>query len=82
MARYYPDLAFRRRAEGQAKLSCTVTPDGALTACQVLEETPADMGFGIATKYLAGIFRLAPLSRDGEPTRGMIYVFKVTWRLP
>lgn len=82
MAHRYPGPAFQKGIDGLVKLGCLVDPQGRLTACQVLEETPSDMGFGEATKSLAEIFRLGPISKDGEQTAGMTYIFKVTWRLP
>ncbi len=81
MADRYPRIARAHGLAGVVKLSCEVSREGRLTECQVLEESPAAQGFGAATQSLAKIFTLAPVDRDGAPSAGRTYVFKIEWRL-
>jgi hypothetical protein len=34
-------------------MDCTAAPDGALSACSLVDEQPRDMGFGAATTIMA-----------------------------
>jgi periplasmic protein TonB len=70
MARHYPESAIRRGIQGQATISCSVTARGALTACQVVSETPAEERFGAAALKLARYFRLSPQTVDGRTIEG------------
>ena len=71
-----PDLetirAARPAAEaaGMAAMTCRVGDGGALQACHVEAETPADQGFGAAALTLAPRFRATVWSADGLPTVG------------
>jgi len=69
IARVYPG-AGGLVSPGSATLSCKVTADGGLAACQVVGEQPAWVGFGTAALRLSGQFRMKPTSRDGRPVAG------------
>ena len=43
---------------GRAVLGCALKPDGRVTACQILEETPAGKGFGAAALKMAPTFQI------------------------
>jgi len=45
--------AMRQNVEGRVVLDCSLTSEGALNACQVVEERPAGMRFGEASLRLA-----------------------------
>jgi protein TonB len=66
--------------EGAATVGCVVQPDGALTDCQVISETPQGYGFGAAAVKAAARFRMRPATRDGEPVVGRVTI-PLKWRL-
>jgi protein TonB len=70
MNRYYPDRASRMEVEGRASLSCTVNARGTLEGCSVTSEDPADMGFGDAALKMSKLFKMRPMSKDGQPVDG------------
>lgn len=55
---YYPDRAQRMNMSGTARVSCTVQPNGTLTACSVVSEDPPDYGFGTAAIKMAHYFKM------------------------
>jgi TonB family protein len=50
---FYPTQAMARGIEGRVVLDCALTDDDRLSACQIVEETPANMQFGQASLRLA-----------------------------
>ena len=82
MARYYPARAQRMGVEGRATLSCTVGASGALQACAVASETPADQDFGAAALRMARLFKMRPMTKDGEPVSGGLVRIPIRFVLP
>lgn len=66
---FYPAAAQEQGIGGRVVLECPIGEDGRL-ACVVTEETPADMAFGAAALRMSEDWRIAPRTRDGEPTAG------------
>ena len=62
MTRYYPDRAARAGVGGSAKMDCAVGPGdgkiGGLEDCHLIDESPADMGFGQALLSMASLFKM------------------------
>lgn len=68
----YPRTWNRRLEAGTVTLSCGVTPDGELTTCAIVSESPTDRGFGeAALKSVAGA-RLSPKTVDGVAEAGQV----------
>jgi protein TonB len=82
MARYYPDRAQRMSISGRSTVSCTVTEQGTLSACSVIEEEPNDAGFGEAALRMSRLFKMRPQTRDGQPASGGIVRIPIIFTLP
>lgn len=70
IARFYPPAAERAKVSGSTVISCGITAEGLLIACQVVEETPAGYGFGEAALKMSTIFKLRSTTKGGEPVAG------------
>ncbi len=57
---------------GTVGLKCTVTVEGRLSGCEILEETPAGRGFGQAALEAADRARLTPRKVQGRPVEGTV----------
>jgi protein TonB len=68
--------------EGKATLSCTVDARGALESCSVSEETPDSAGFGDAAMKLSKLFKMRPMTRDGQPVAGGKINIPIRFQLP
>ncbi len=77
---YFPRRAFERGVSGRSVMRCGVTPEGGLTGCVVIEETPKNQGFGEALLSLAPKFHVRaadarPICADATVT------IPINWRL-
>lgn len=70
----WPVRALKEGYGGKAVLSCTVTVQGALRACRVIEETPKDGGFGSAALALSSQFMMKPALKDGTPVEAAVHI--------
>jgi len=79
---FYPERAFRRGQNGLALIQCNAAPDGALTACVMLADQPADQDFGNAALMMAKRGRILAAPRaDGQPDTGEAQRFLVPFVL-
>ena len=62
---------------GRAVLDCLAGPDGAMTDCTVVDETPAGMDFGPAALRVAAAMSVALWTPDGRPTQDRRVKFAV-----
>ena len=53
---------------GRVTLRCLALPDGALSGCEIIEETPAGQGFAASVIAAAARARLSPRTVDGAAT--------------
>jgi hypothetical protein len=70
MLKVFPKEALMMHIPGKALLDCIVTDRGALDPCTIVTETPRGYGFGEAALSLAGLYKMKPGLRDGEPEGG------------
>jgi TonB family protein len=71
LSQYYPVRAQFRNTDGRAVIECRVLADGKLSSCIVIEQTPADFGFGDAALSLAPHFQLSKYTPSGKLTAGI-----------
>ncbi len=82
MERFYPDKAIHDHVGGSATIYCTLAADGPLTACDILNETPAGYGFGEATaNAFLQYCHVNPSTVKGGILPGMQRKFIYLWTL-
>lgn len=64
LMRAYPDRALQAGVGGSAMLNCLVQPNGRVTDCNLVRETPG-YGFGRAAQSLSRHFQIAPRTVNG-----------------
>lgn len=74
----YPTQAARQGLDGRASISCTITVQGTLRDCKVVDEAPAGMGFGNAALGMAPQLLFKPALMDGRPVESTINI-PVKW---
>jgi TonB family protein len=70
----WPVRALKEGYGGKVTLSCTVTVQGALRACRVVEETPKEGGFGGAALALSSQFMMKPALKGGAPIEATVQI--------
>jgi TonB family protein len=78
----YPAAARKARVEGVAVAMCAVDGAGALRACRIQQEQPADYGFGQALLETAERVRIETVTLKGAPTVGRSFRLALRFRLP
>lgn len=77
----YPVRALERGVEGRVRLECVILPNGAVSECAILAESPPDAGFGAEALTAARAARVTPRTVDGVAERARV-TFNVDFRLP
>lgn len=77
----YPANAAHAEMSGRAVISCAITTEGALSACEVVSESPPGWGFGAAALKVAPYFRMSPATPDGQPVAGRRIRVPMRWML-
>ena len=80
--RYYPDRAAKMSVGGRAVIRCRVDGDGSLEQCVVIYESPPDQGFGEAALKLSALFRMRPVTRDGQSVAGGVVIVPIRFAVP
>ncbi|MDO1559217.1 TonB family protein [Brevundimonas sp. 2R-24] len=77
----FPAEALRRNIRsGSVTLRCRVIHDGSAQHCEVIEESPAGMGFGEAALRAAAQFRFR--SERGGPGSGAVVTIPLRFEAP
>lgn len=82
MLKAYPAEALRNGKAGRAVVACRLTAAGAASACAVVEESPAGMGFGEAALRLAPTFQFSTKGPDGQSLVGGTFRIPLVWNAP
>ena len=82
MAGLYPRAAMAKELSGRAAIVCRILANGRLTDCNVVEETPAGLGFGAAAIRLAPYFQMTTTTADGKSVEGGTVRLPLVWTLP
>lgn len=69
-ANHYPSKAASKGLAARVVMSCSATAGGTLSNCTIVEEFPADIGFGEAVLKMAPLFRMRPTTKSGQPVAG------------
>lgn len=78
----FPDRAIVNGiSEGAVTLKCVAETTSFVSGCEVLHETPANMGFGQAALYSTRRARIRPMTVDGVPEASFIQ-FTIRFSLP
>ncbi len=74
----FPERAMARRVtEGSASVACSAAPDGTLSHCRIVSETPPGVGFGPSALSAARSARLSPESvQDAAPGSEVRFVLR------
>lgn len=78
---FYPSAARAAGMSGRATIECSVLPDGRLSDCVVVSETPEGYGFGEATVRAATKLRMRPRTVDGKPVAVARVRIPLTWAI-
>jgi protein TonB len=81
MERYYPERALSMEKNGEVRMTCKVKADGTLEDCKISSETPSGFNFGSSALKMAGLFKMKPETRDGEPVAGASVTVPIVFKL-
>ncbi len=79
--RFYPHTALLAQQSGESHIRCDWNASGIVTACQVINETPVNAGFGAAAVALAmAMGHVDPIRPDVTMVAGAGLDFTVAWK--
>lgn len=82
MADLYPPKAQDARKSGMAKLQCMIQADGYMAKCRVLDQSPKDYGFGVATATaFVNFCHVDPATIIGGIQPGDYKIFVYKWQI-
>ncbi|MBO9546093.1 TonB family protein [Caulobacter sp.] len=67
---------------GKVMMRCFVTAQGTLKDCEVLSETPKDLGLSAAALRLSAQFRMKPKTVNGKPVDGGKVIIPLIFKAP
>lgn len=82
LTEHYPEIAAALNLTGRATVACDVDAFGGLETCTAVSETPTGLGFGAAAVAMTPLFRMRPMTRDGQAVTGGKIIIPIAFRLP
>jgi uncharacterized protein len=81
LAPYFPVAAREAGVvDGRAIVRCVLNTDGLLSDCNVLSETPRDLGFGGSALRAASLYKARTVGSDGQSEVGETVTFAIILR--
>jgi hypothetical protein len=76
---FFPENAQQGGIHGSATVLCTISKEGSLSDCVVVEEDRKGQHFGDAARKIAGVTMIALAANDGSATPGRKFLLRIVF---